>query len=90
MEKTVYSDEGRRLARLLRQIRYEAGLTQAELATRLEVPRQMISRLELGERRVDLVELDAICDALGASTISVVWRFLARMEEPQDDTPPTG
>jgi hypothetical protein len=35
------------------------------------------SRIELGERRVDLVELDTICGALGVSTISAVWRFLS-------------
>lgn len=77
MDKTVFSERGRRLARLLCELRQEAGLTQTELAERLDVPRQIISRMELGERRVDLVELDTICTALGISTISAVWRFLS-------------
>lgn len=52
-------------------------MTQAELAERLEIPRQTLSRIELGERRVDLVELDTICHAVGVSTIATVWRFLS-------------
>jgi hypothetical protein len=36
--------------------------------------------MELGERRVDVVELDTICKALGVSTISIVWRFLSEDE----------
>lgn len=77
MDKTVYSERGRRLARLLCELRQEAGLTQGELAERLEIPRQTLSRMELGERRVDLIELDTICTALDVSTVSVVWRFLS-------------
>lgn len=77
VDKTVYSERGRRLARLLCELRQEAGLSQTELAQRLDVPRQIVSRIELGERRGDLVELDTICGALGVSTISAVWRFLS-------------
>jgi len=77
VDKTVYSERGRRLAGLLCQLRREAGMTQADLAARLDVPRQVVSRIERGERRVDVVELDIICTALGVSTVSAVWRFLS-------------
>ena len=46
------------LARL-RQARREAGLTQEEVATRLGRPQTWVSKCELGERRVDFVELVA-------------------------------
>jgi len=44
------------LARL-RRARREAGLTQEEVATRLGRPQTWVSKCELGERRVDFVEL---------------------------------
>ena len=44
------------LARLT-QARKQAGLTQVEVATRLGKPHSLVSKCELGERRVDFVEL---------------------------------
>jgi transcriptional regulator with XRE-family HTH domain len=44
------------LARLT-QARKQTGLTQVEVATRLGKPHSFVSKCELGERRVDFVEL---------------------------------
>jgi transcriptional regulator with XRE-family HTH domain len=44
------------LARLI-EARKQAGLTQVEVAKRLGKARTFISKCELGERRVDFVEL---------------------------------
>jgi transcriptional regulator with XRE-family HTH domain len=44
------------LGRLV-QARREAGLTQVEVADRLDKARSFVSKCELGERRVDIVEL---------------------------------
>ena len=44
------------LARLT-QARKQTGLTQVEVATRLGKPHSLVSKCELGERRVDFVEL---------------------------------
>ena len=41
----------------LRSARVEAGLTQSEVARLLNKPQTYISKCELGERRVDIVEL---------------------------------
>ena len=49
---------------LLRKIRTEAGLTQAELAARLGVPQSVVSKYESGERRLDVLELRQVCHAL--------------------------
>ncbi len=43
--------------RRLREARFAAGLTQAEVAARLRRPQSFISKCESGERRVDVVEL---------------------------------
>lgn len=52
-----------RLQRLLREIRVEAGLKQADVAERIGSDQSFVSRYERGERRLDLVELEAICTA---------------------------
>ena len=41
---------------LLREAREAAGLTQTELAARLRRPQNYVSKCELGERRVDVLE----------------------------------
>jgi transcriptional regulator with XRE-family HTH domain len=42
----------------LRQARRDAGLSQVEVARLLGRPQTWVSKCELGERRVDFVELD--------------------------------
>jgi transcriptional regulator with XRE-family HTH domain len=50
---------------LLRRIRVDAKLTQADLAKILGVTQARISKYEQGERRVDILELKNICAAVG-------------------------
>jgi len=67
--------ESEKLAALLRTVRSQAGVTQAELARRLKLPQSFVSKYESGERRLDLVELRQICRALGISLVEFVRRF---------------
>jgi transcriptional regulator with XRE-family HTH domain len=47
-------------------LRHQAGLSQAGLAQRLGKPPSFVGKYELGERRLDVVELAVILQALGA------------------------
>lgn len=47
----------RALAARLKQARQDAGLTQVQVAGLIEKPQSFVSRIESGERRIDLVEL---------------------------------
>lgn len=49
----------------MKQARIDAGLTQVELAAKLGRPQTWVSKCELGERRVDFVELEDIAAACG-------------------------
>ena len=75
MRKTIHTDQGRRLASMVREARQAKGVTMRELADRLGRPHTVVAKIESGERRVDLVELEAICDALGISLIEFVRRY---------------
>jgi len=73
------SAERATLARLLREVRERAGMTQAELADRLETTQSTVSKIETGERRLDLIELRQFTDAVGADLATVVAEFEARL-----------
>ena len=49
----------------LRRAREEAGLTQAQVAKKVGRPQTWVSKCELGERRVDFVELEDLAVACG-------------------------
>ncbi len=57
--------ERARVRHLLREARLAAGLRQADVAAQLGEPQSYVSKYESGERRLDIVELWAILDALG-------------------------
>lgn len=66
----------RHLAIQLRQVRLDANLTQAQVAKRLRQPQSYVSKYESGEQRLDLIELEAVCDAVGISLLDFVRRYL--------------
>ena len=65
MQKSRHSPQYRRLLTALRNARKEAGLTQVQVAKSLGVHAPFISKIESGERRVDVVELDQLCALYG-------------------------
>jgi transcriptional regulator with XRE-family HTH domain len=65
------------LCRLLRQVREEAGKRQYDVAVALGKPQSFVSKYESGQRRLDILELLAVCQAVGiAPTV-----FLRRLTE---------
>lgn len=55
--------EHRTLLTVLKKARINAGLRQVDLAKLLNVPQSMISKYEVGERRLDILEIRKICSA---------------------------
>lgn len=53
------------LQEALKQIRLDAQLTQADLAKRLGKPQSYVSKYESGERRLDIIEVQEVCLAIG-------------------------
>ena len=80
MQKSIFTPDQVKFQELLRQVRKEAGLTQAELAERLNTLQTIVSNYEIGERRLDVLELRQICRALGVPLL----KFVERLEEVLD------
>jgi len=77
MDKSIHTDEYRALLEVLREARLAAKVTQVELATRLGQSQSFVSKAEVGERRLDLVQLRTICHALGTTLPA----FVAELEK---------
>lgn len=57
MPKSIYSKEYRNVIKKLKGARFEAGLRQEDVALELKKPQSYISKIERGERRIDITEL---------------------------------
>ena len=78
MTKSVYTDQYRRFCTLLIQARKTAGLTQVELAEQLKRPQSFVSKVERGERRLDVIEFLEVARALRLD----VRAFLHKLDVP--------
>ena len=76
MEKSIHTPEYRDLRSELRRTRENAGLSQRELAARLEVPHSWVAKVETGERRLDLVEFCRFAAACEVDPVRIGQRLL--------------
>jgi transcriptional regulator with XRE-family HTH domain len=65
-----------KLALLLRTIRADAKLTQGQLAQMIGQSQSYVSKYESGEQRLDLLELEIVCESLNISLADFVDRYL--------------
>ena len=59
----------------LRSARREARITQVELASRLGTDQSYVSKYERAERRLDVIELRALCRQFDISLLDFVSGF---------------
>jgi transcriptional regulator with XRE-family HTH domain len=57
MYKSIHSIKYKKILKKIIKARKEAGYTQNQVAKLLGRPQSYISKIEIGERRIDLVEL---------------------------------
>jgi transcriptional regulator with XRE-family HTH domain len=79
LTKSVFTPTYTRFRELLTEAREGAGLTQAELARKLDKPQSYVSKFERGERRLDVVEFFEVARALKIDGFALLRR-LARPE----------
>lgn len=72
MSRSVFSEPYGVLLRVLIDARRGAGLRQTDLAERLGKPQSFVSKVERGERRIDLVEFLIVARAIGTDELALV------------------
>ena len=69
MSKPIHSAQARRLRELLVEYRGRAGMTQADLAERIGRAQTFVSKVEKGERRIDVIELIQVLTVMRADPV---------------------
>jgi transcriptional regulator with XRE-family HTH domain len=72
MAKTLRSPRQEALRRYLIGRRKEAELTQADVASRLGHNQSYVAKIESGQRRVDVVELLELAEAIGFDPVDAL------------------
>lgn len=76
MAKAKFSPAYKRLCAALIGARTAAGLNQTELAVRLSKPQSYVSKVETGERRLDVIEYAEYTTALGSDPTRLLRKIL--------------
>ena len=74
-----YARDYRVLLDLLREYRKDAEVTQVDLAASLKTSQSVISKLEQGVVRMDLMELLGYLDAIKVDPVEFLGQFLAKI-----------
>jgi transcriptional regulator with XRE-family HTH domain len=78
MAKAKFSSAYDHLRSLLVKAREAAGLRQQDVAKRLKRPQSYVSKIELGERRLDVVEYIEFTQAIHADAIRILRQVIRR------------
>jgi transcriptional regulator with XRE-family HTH domain len=82
MDKTIYTREYAALLRVLRSKRKESGITQVQLAEKLDMTQSAYSKLERGELRIDVIQLRTISRVLGLTLLEFVTALEKAIRKP--------
>ena len=78
MSKQLRGVRHKRMMAALIEIREKAGVSQRELARRLDRAHSYVGRIETGDRRLDLPEFIEWCELLDADPVEVLQRIVKR------------
>ena len=81
VEKSLNKINHKIFLELLYQLRMSSGDTQKSLAEKLDVPQSFISKVENGERRLDVIELLEFCRALNTTITDFVIALEHKIDE---------
>ena len=70
--KTIHNKRHKRLVEAIVRKRKEAGIRQVQLAKKLKRSQTWIARLESGKRRIDVIELIDLAEAIGFDAPTIV------------------
>ena len=76
MQKSIHIRQYRLFLDWLIQARKDAGLTQQQVADKLDRPQSFVAKYEGGERRLDVVEFLEIANLLDADPHNIIDTIL--------------
>jgi len=82
----LHTPEYKKFLEILVRARVEKNVSQIELSRRLGKTQQFVSRCEVGERRLDVIEFYEWCEALGVDGQSMfgslgAWLRTSKLEQ---------
>jgi transcriptional regulator with XRE-family HTH domain len=80
MRDTLRSPRQFKLRKLLRGLREKGGLTQEDVAARLDKPQSFVAKYESGERRLSAIEFIDVARALDIEPIAVLRQLLRALD----------
>ncbi len=81
MIKSIHSRKYEIAVDMLKQRRVDAGISQIELAERLDATQTFVSRCERKERRLDLLESYQFCEAIGVDFVEYAMDLKQRIQK---------
>lgn len=82
LTKSLYTNEWEALLRLLKELREERGLTQEQLAKTLGRPQSTVSKIEAGERKLDVVQFIDYLQILEVDPVAAMRRLVRAIQKP--------
>ena len=73
--KTIYDGRYRAVINYLKEARKRKGLSQAQVAAKLGVPRTRITKIESYDRRLDLLETMQLAGLYGLRVANIIARM---------------
>jgi transcriptional regulator with XRE-family HTH domain len=80
MRDTLRSPRQIKLRKLLRDLREKSGLTQAEVAARLDKPQSFVAKYEGGERRLSAIEFIEVVRALDLEPVAALRQLIKALD----------
>jgi DNA-binding transcriptional regulator YiaG len=78
---SVHTTAYKHLLSTIVEARSKAGLSQAQLAQRIGKPASFVGKYEVGERRLDVIELMVVLNALDADSTDFILELRKHLPE---------
>ncbi|KRW71254.1 DNA-binding protein [Pseudomonas sp. TTU2014-105ASC] len=75
MTKAIYRREHTVFLDVLKRMRMQSGMTQAQCSAALGRPQSFMSDVERGIRRLDIVQLRDLCQVMGSDLPTLIDSF---------------
>ncbi|WP_304270962.1 helix-turn-helix domain-containing protein [Brevundimonas naejangsanensis] len=76
MPSSIFTQRHQEFIAFIASVRKAAEITQVELAERLGKPQSFVSKVERGERRLDVIEFCQVAEALGREPAELLRHFI--------------